>query len=155
MERTSAPVSSPPVPPPATPAPHETAGPSSTSQQSPEHIPVSSRELSTVMDVVCTLATTQASLDKRMARAEVTLVHNHAMLLWIMKPPRSPASQRDKAYTAHYLRLARCIHSRSLLGYACSRCNSFRSIDVYTTTRVRWLHSLLYLSDPYPVETWL
>ena len=67
VERTSTPVSSPPVPPPAALAPPETAGPSSTSQQSLEHIPVSSRELFTVMDVVCTLATTQASLDERMA----------------------------------------------------------------------------------------
>ena len=73
VERTLAPVSSPPVPPPAAPAPPETTGPSSTSQQSPEHIPVSSRELSAVIDAVYTLATTQASLDERMARAEVTL----------------------------------------------------------------------------------
>ena len=67
VERTSALVSSPPVPPPATLAPPETAGPSSTSQQSPEHIPVSSKQLSAVIDVVCTLATTQALLDERMA----------------------------------------------------------------------------------------
>ena len=36
------------------------------------------------MDAVCTLATTQASLDERMAQAEVTLTQNHAMLLQIM-----------------------------------------------------------------------
>ena len=84
VERTSAPDSSPLVLPPAAPAPPETAGPSSTSQQSPEHIPVSYRELSAVMDAVCALATTQASLEERMARAEVTLVQNHAMLLRIM-----------------------------------------------------------------------
>ena len=36
------------------------------------------------MDAVCALATTQASLAERMARAEVTLVQNNAMLLWIM-----------------------------------------------------------------------
>ena len=36
------------------------------------------------MDAVCTLATTQASLDERMARAEVTLTQNQAMLLRIM-----------------------------------------------------------------------
>ena len=69
VERTSVPNSSPPVPPPTAPAPSETAGPSSTSQQSPEHIPVSSRELSAVLDAIRTLATTQASLAKRMARA--------------------------------------------------------------------------------------
>ena len=37
-----------------------------------------------VMDVVCALATTQASLDQRMARAEATIEHSHAMLLRIM-----------------------------------------------------------------------
>ena len=62
----------------------ETAGPSSTSQQSSEHVPISSKELSAIMDVVCALATTQALLDERMARAEVTLTQNHAMLLRIM-----------------------------------------------------------------------
>ena len=67
VERTSVPDSSPPVPPPTAPAPPETASPFSTSQKSPEHIPVSSRELSAVMDVVYALATTQASLAERMA----------------------------------------------------------------------------------------
>ena len=73
MERTSVPDISPPVPdispsvpPPTALAPPETADPSSTSQQSPEHIPVSSRELSVVMDAVRALATTNASLTKRM-----------------------------------------------------------------------------------------
>ena len=60
LERTSVPDSSPPVPPHSAPARPETAGPSSTSQQSPEHIHVSSRELSAVMDAICSLATTQA-----------------------------------------------------------------------------------------------
>ena len=45
------------------------------------------------MDVVCALATTQALLDQRMARAEVTIAQNHAMLLQIMShldlPPPS------------------------------------------------------------------
>ena len=81
MERTSVPDSSPLVPPLAAPAPPETAGPSFTSQQSLEHISVSFRELSTVMDAVCALDTTQALLDERMALAEVTLAQNHAMLL--------------------------------------------------------------------------
>ena len=81
VERTSIPDLSPPIPPPTSPAPPETVGPSSTSQQSAEHIPVSSRELSAIMDAVRTLATTQALLAKRMARAEVTLAQNHAMLL--------------------------------------------------------------------------
>ena len=67
VERTSIPDISPPVPPPTAPAPPETVGPSSTSQQSPEHIPISSRELSDVMDAVRALATTQASLAEWMA----------------------------------------------------------------------------------------
>ena len=72
VERTLVPDLSPPVPPPIAPAPPETTSPSSTSQQSLEHIPVSSRELSAVMDAIRALATTQASLAKRMGRAEVT-----------------------------------------------------------------------------------
>ena len=84
MERTPVPDSSLPAPPPTGPAPTDTAGPSYTSQQSPEHIHVNSRELAAVIDVVCTLAITQSSLDQRMARAEVTLVQNHVMLLQIM-----------------------------------------------------------------------
>ena len=58
----SVPDASPPVPPPTAPAPSETAGPSSTSQQPFEHIPFTSRDLSVVMDVVRALATTIASL---------------------------------------------------------------------------------------------
>ena len=54
-------------PPPTAPAPADIAGPSYSAQQSPEHIHVSSRELTAVMDAVCALATTQASLDQRMA----------------------------------------------------------------------------------------
>ena len=67
MERTSVPDSPPPVPPPTALATPETADPSSTLQQSPEHVPVSSMELSAVMDDVCVLSTTQGSLDERMA----------------------------------------------------------------------------------------
>ena len=85
VERTPVPVSSPPSPPPTAPAPTDTVGPSYTAQQSPEHIHVSSREIVALMDVVCALATTQASLDQRKARAEVTIAQNHAMLLRIMR----------------------------------------------------------------------
>ena len=84
MERTLVPDSSPPVPPPTVPALTDIVGPSYTAQQSPEHIHVSSRELAVVIDVVCTLATTQASLDERMTLAEVTLAQNQVMLLRIM-----------------------------------------------------------------------
>ena len=67
VERTSVPDLSPPFPLLTAPAPPETTGPSSTSQQSPEHIPVSSWELSAVLDAARALATTQASLAERMA----------------------------------------------------------------------------------------
>ena len=76
VERSPVPDSSPPSPPSSAPAPADTAGPSYTAQQSPEHIHVSSRELATVMDDVYDLATTQASLDQRMARAEAIIEHN-------------------------------------------------------------------------------
>ena len=42
-------------------APADTPGPSFTSQHSPEYVHVSSRELASVMDVVCSLAATQAA----------------------------------------------------------------------------------------------
>ena len=65
---------------------------------------VSSRELAIVMDVVCTLATTQVSLDQRMARAVVTIAHNHAMLLWIMShlglPPEPVKPTRVQSIVA-------------------------------------------------------
>ena len=59
VERTSVLDSSPP---PTTPAPTDTTGPSYKAQQSPEHINVSSRELAAVMDAVYALATTQYAL---------------------------------------------------------------------------------------------
>ena len=91
-----------PPPPPSAPAPADTAGPSFTVQQSPEHVHVSSRELAAVMDVVCALATTQASLDQRLARAEANIEHSHAMLLCIMSHlglPPEPA-HRDQSTAA-------------------------------------------------------
>ena len=36
------------------------------------------------MDAVCSLASTHASMDRRLTRAETTLEHCHAMLLQIM-----------------------------------------------------------------------
>ena len=67
VERSPVPDSSPSSPPPTAPSPTNTVSPSYTAQQSPEHIHVSSRELAAVMDAVCTLATTQASFDHRVA----------------------------------------------------------------------------------------
>ena len=82
VERRPVPDMSPPSPPPhaTTAAPVDTPSPSYTAQHSPEHIHVSSRELAAVMDVVCSLATTQAAHDQRLARAEATLGHCHSML---------------------------------------------------------------------------
>ena len=86
VERSPVPDLSPPFPhpPPSAPAPTNTVSPSYTAQQFPEHVHVSSRELTVVMDDVCALASTQASLDQRLARAEATIEHSHAMLLRIM-----------------------------------------------------------------------
>ena len=74
-DRSPVPYLSPPYPPPppSASAPADTPGPSYTAQQSPEHVHVSSRELAAVMDVVYSLATTQASLEQRLARAEATI----------------------------------------------------------------------------------
>ena len=90
VERTSVPDSSPSVPPHNTPALPDTTGPSYTSQQPFEHIPVTSRDFLAVMDAVRTLAATSASLAasqtalaKRMALPEVTLAQNQAILLQI------------------------------------------------------------------------
>ena len=54
------------------------------------------------MDVVCSLATTQATQDQRLARAEATLGHCHSMLQQIMTHlgiPHGP-DQRDEPTAA-------------------------------------------------------
>ena len=86
MERSPVPDISPPSPPPpaSATAPADTPGPSYSAQHSPEYVHVSTRELAGVMDVVCSLATTQAAQDQRLARAEATLGHCHSMLQQIM-----------------------------------------------------------------------
>ena len=60
VERSPVPNLSPPSPPPppSATAPTDTASPSRTSQQSPEHIHISSRELTAIMDAVYALAIT-------------------------------------------------------------------------------------------------
>ena len=105
------------VPPPTAPAPLETAGPSSTSQQPSEHIPVSTRDFLVVVDVVRTLAATSASLAasqtalvERMARAKVTFSKNQAILLQIqshlglppvtMTTPIQPTTHGQSAVSA-------------------------------------------------------
>ena len=103
VERSPVPDLSPPSPPPppSTPAPTDTAGPSYTGQQSPEHIHISFRELAAVMDAVCALATTQASMDQQLARAEATIEHRHAMVIRIMShlglPSESIQTTRDQS----------------------------------------------------------
>ena len=90
VEGALVPDSCPPVLPPIALAPLETAGSSPTSQQPSKHSPVTSRDFLAVMDVVRTLAATSASLAtsqtalaERMARAEVTLAQNQAILFQI------------------------------------------------------------------------
>ena len=75
MERSPVPDISPPSPPPSASATAsaDTPGPSYTAQHSPEYVHVSTRELAGVMDAVCSLASTQASMDQRLTRAETTL----------------------------------------------------------------------------------
>ena len=104
VERSPVPDLSPPSPPPTAPAPADTASPSHTLQQSPEHVHVSSQELATVMNAVCALATTQTSLDQRMTLSEATLAHSHSMLLRIMShlglPPEPVQPTRDQSTVA-------------------------------------------------------
>ena len=104
MERIPVPDISPPSPPLPTSAtaPADTPGPSYTTHHSPEYVHVSTRELAGVMDVVCSLASTQASMEQRLTRAETTLEHCHTMLMQIMSHlglPHVPA-HRDEPTAA-------------------------------------------------------
>ena len=92
---------SPPLPASAT-APADIPGPLYTAQHSPEYVHVSTRELAGVMDAVCSLASTQASMDQRLTRVETTLEQCHTMLSQIMSHlglPHAPA-HRDEPATA-------------------------------------------------------
>ena len=104
VERSPVPHMSPPPPPlhATSAAAADTPGPSYTAQHSPEHIHVSSRELAAVMDAVCSLATTQAAQDQRLARAVATLGHCHSMLQQIMTHLgiQHVRDQRDEHTTA-------------------------------------------------------
>ena len=102
MERSPMPDISPPSPPPpaSTTSPTDTPGPSYTAQHSPEYVHVSTRELAGVLDAVCSLTTTQASMDQRLNRAETTLEHCHTMLMQIMSHlglPHVPAHRDEPA----------------------------------------------------------
>ena len=104
MERSPLPDISPPSPPlPASATSSaDTPGPSYTAQHSPEYVHISTRELAGVMDDVCSLASTQASMDQRLTRAETTLENCHTMLQQIMSHlglPHVPA-HRDEPTAA-------------------------------------------------------
>ena len=93
---------SPPLPGSAT-APADTPSPSYTAQHFKEYVHVSTRELAGVMDVVCSLASTQAWMDQRLTRAENTLEQCHTMLQQIMNHlglPYVPAHRDEPTTTA-------------------------------------------------------
>ena len=73
----------------------DTPGPSYLAHHSPEYIHASSREITGVMDAICSLAATQAAQDQRLAQC-------HSMLQQIMTHlglPRVP-DQREEPTTA-------------------------------------------------------
>ena len=87
VRRTTIPDRSPPSPPHTTSVAADTPGPSYSAHHSPEYSHASSREIAGVMDAICSLATTQAAQDQRLAQC-------HSMLTQIMTHlglPRDPA----------------------------------------------------------------
>ena len=105
MERSPVPDRSPPSPtlPTSAAAPADTPDPSLTSQHSPEYVHASSREIAGVMDVICSLAATQAAQDQRLDQAEATLEDCRSMLQQIMTHlglPRVPIQRDEPAATA-------------------------------------------------------
>ena len=105
MERSPVPDIFPPSHPPlaSATAPADTPDPSYTAQHSPEYVHVSTRELAGVMDDVCSLASTQASMDQRLTRAETTLEQCHTMLPQIMSHlglPHVPDHRDEPTTTA-------------------------------------------------------
>ena len=104
MERSPVPDRSPPSPPPPTSAtaPADSPCPSYTAHHSSKYVHGSTRDIAGVMDDVCSLATTQAEQDQRLARVEATLEDCHSMLQQIMSHlglPHVPA-QRDEPAAA-------------------------------------------------------
>ena len=69
VQRSPAPRMSPPSPPPHTTsaAAADTPSPSYSAHHSPEYIHASSREITGVMDAICSLAAMQAAQDQRLA----------------------------------------------------------------------------------------
>ena len=96
IQRSPTPQMSPPIPPlhATSAAAADTPGPSYSVHHSPEYVHVSSREIEGVMDVICSLAATQAAQDQRLAQC-------HSMLQQIMTHlglPRVP-DQREEPTT--------------------------------------------------------
>ena len=104
MERSTVPDRSPPSPTLHTSAAAatDTPGPSYTSHHSTEYVHDSSREIAGVMDVICSLAATQAAQDERLDRAEATLEDCRSMLQQIMTHLGLPRAliQRDEPAAA-------------------------------------------------------
>ena len=97
IQRSPAPPMSPPSPPPhsTSAAAADTPGPSYSAYHSPEYVHASSREIASVMDVICSLAATQSAQDQRLAQC-------HSMLQQIMTHlglPRDP-DKREEPTTA-------------------------------------------------------
>ena len=98
VERSPAPHVSPQSPPPhaTSAAAADTPGPSYSAHHSPEYVHASSREIAGVMDVICSLATTQAAQDQRLAQC-------HSMLQQIMTHlgfPRVPDQMEEPTAAA-------------------------------------------------------
>ena len=96
IQRSPAPQMSPPSPPPHTTsaAATDTPGPSYSAHHLPEYVYASSRDITGVMDAICSLASTQAAQDQRLAQC-------HSMLQQIMTHlgfPRVP-DQREEPTT--------------------------------------------------------
>ena len=98
VQRSLAPHMSHPSPPPhsTSAAAADTPGPSYSAHHSPEYVHASSREIVGVMDVICSLAATQAAQDQRLAQC-------HSMLQQIMTHlglPRVPDQREEPTIAA-------------------------------------------------------
>ena len=96
VQRTPISGRSPPFPPHTTSAAADAPGPSYSAHHSPEYSHASSREIASVMDVICSLAATQAAQDQRLAQC-------HSMLTQIMTHlglPHDPAQKEEPATDA-------------------------------------------------------
>ena len=113
MERDPVPDISPPSPPLpiSTITPADTPDPSYAARHSPQYVHVRTMELAGVMDAVCSLASTQASMDQRFTQAETTLEQCHTMLQQIVSHldlPHVP-DRRDEPVAASLDMLAAAI----------------------------------------------